>query len=555
MIEFGYAALALIAVPLFRTAGIHGYEEAKDQLFIVLTGLAATAGILYGFPALTPGPVFLFFAFVAFLSLSVLWSDNPLNSIQDMPRWWALFWFFLCCRAVPPDLLLPAVFLPAPFVAAYGIVQQVWFLDPLDEVGRGYIKEHRKKTSFLTWLGNANYSGAYLAPMVYVGLHLACTGSWLWGIPLALVIAGIGLSRCRAAWAGAMMGFAVMPGMWPYVAVLAVPIGLIGVRRLEPIVSRWIYLQICYEIWKKKPLFGWGPRVFRRKMFRAQADMNAKDRSLLGDLDTPPRNPLPLGKRSHNEYSETLIEGGILGLVLFLAWIGSTIAGAWPVMENRLLLAGMVSGLVTALFTYNLRMAPTAMPILALAALLTPGGVPVYRPPLPAAMLLIPVIGYLVWHFAGKGYLGNWYNWKAGRTKSPEETRKLVLKALEYAPKNNTYLSNAALAHQGYDPAAALAMCEKMIHHFDGEKVEWAVYDQYGRLAWNNHSLLPARAAFLTAVYLNPRYKPAYECLGQVNQTLETIQAQMKREEEKQRKAEIRHIKKKNSRNKKRRAG
>jgi len=321
-----YTILCSVLVPIFRVRGIYGYTDAKNQLFFLLTALTLSASLFMGgVPVVAGAPALLLFSFITLLTVSVLWTDGKENALQDMPRWWTLFAFFMICGQVPAEFILPAVFVTAVFMALYGTVQQLgpykklWFtVDPvwpmLDNIIKGRIKADR----FYSWLGNSNYTASYLTPCFFIGLYLVSMESLWYLIGLVPVGIGIGLSRCRAAWAATILGLIVLNAiMNPWLLIPFVLLGLvaaaIGMQRIESTMGRWYYIQICWRLWKKSPIFGHGPRVFRRNIFNIQAEMNHEDPTYLGTPDKPGRNTFPVGKRAHNDHIETLAEAGLVG--------------------------------------------------------------------------------------------------------------------------------------------------------------------------------------------------------------------------------------------------
>ena len=69
-----------------------------------------------------------------------------------------------------------------------------------------------------------------------------------------------------------------------------------------------IHWLTAYELWKKKPIFGWGTKSFRYKCKDLKNITYFKEE---GRCNTHP----------HNIYLEILSETGVLGLILFLSFL------------------------------------------------------------------------------------------------------------------------------------------------------------------------------------------------------------------------------------------
>jgi len=204
-----YVALASALVPIVRGRGHYGWTEFKDRIFVLLSCLAFLA-LLPFLPLTTDGPILYLGLFVAYLTASLFWCDDPRGALEDLTRWWGVLLFAFCCSLAPMELVLRALFLPAPFVAIYGLMHQWLAIDPIHEETAEFLRTRRKKTRLYSWLGNSNYTAAYLAPQFFIGFHLALTGSAWWFVGLVPVGIAIVWSRCRAAWCSVTVGLAVL---------------------------------------------------------------------------------------------------------------------------------------------------------------------------------------------------------------------------------------------------------------------------------------------------------------------------------------------------------
>ncbi len=525
IIALAYVALASTLVPVIRGRGHYGWTEFKDRAFVLLSA-AAFVVLLPFLPAVGGrGAASFLGLFVAYLTASTFWSDDPRGALEDLTRWWGLLLFALCCGVAPMELSLRAVFLPAPFVAVYGLIHQWLVMDPIHPETAEFLRKRKKATRLYSWLGNSNYTAAYLAPNFFIGFHLALTSSPWWFLALVPVTAAIVWSQCRAAWCSVVVGLAVLDAiLYPELIALGITLflalALICLPRIAPTIGRIFYALACFHMWRGRPLFGWGPRVFRRKYFRVQAQMNRKDPTILGDLENEGRNTFPVGKRAHNDHAETLAEGGVIGYGLLLAFMGVSVYAALP---HPVLTAGLVAAWVHALFFYNLRTAATAIPAFGLAgaAAMGPGVVAV---PLAPAVLLAAVAAWIAYRHAWRPLVAGEHYARACDNNQGEEAERHLQRALQLDPYNNMFLTAAAFPRDGWNPAQAFIYLERAIQHIDGQKLEWALFDQFGRTAWMNGAMLVAKRAFEQAVFLNPSYQPAYEGLQKTVATIPQAQ-------------------------------
>jgi hypothetical protein len=527
MLDFAYIALSSTLTLVLRGRGHYGYTDLKNQALLLLSALHLAASLaLSDLSFELSAPLAAFLGYLVLLSISACWSDNVEDAVRDLPRWWCLFYFCMVCSRVSPDLVLAALFVPAPFAAAYGLCQQWFRFDPCWDLMRQQRDEVFKKAGrFYSFLGNSNYTAAYLGVAFFAGLHLAASQSLWWLAGLVPVWVGLGFSRCRAAWAAVISGlvaanvmFSASPLLLVLGLIMAMAVGIIGLQRIESTLGRWWYARICVRLWKKRPALGWGPRIFRRRIFDYQAQMNAKDPTILGTLKKPGRNQFPVGKRAHNDWFETLAESGIIGLGLFAAFAGLCLWHA----PDPLLAGGILAGAVNALFFYNLRTAATALPFFGLAGLCTG---PAWAVPYPVqAAFWVLVLGALVYRMAWTPHKAARHYYQAQTAKAEADCTKHIHRALELDPANNMYQHFAAVVSMPRDPVTALMHLTACLHQNDGQKVAWTLWDQLGRIAYANGAMFLARAAFGMSHHLNPAFAPAVQGLAVTDATLAEMQ-------------------------------
>jgi hypothetical protein len=285
LILAAYVALVFTAVPIFRVEGRFGLDYAKDQLFTALTGIMVIVAIFHGKLPSVSSPWML--GFFGFAFLSIFWCDHNHIGKREVIRLMAIFTFVGLASQLPKGYLILACFLPAPVVAIQGAIQQIWKRDLCDKrTERGFTK----RTRFVGWCISANHAAAYLTMQGFLGIWLTVNDSSWFGIPTTIVFLGIALSQCRAAQLSCLVGLAVLfPLVIPFLLAGAVFAYLKQPKCVESIGHRWLMTRAAFEIWKRFPIFGAGPRCFRHKHSRATAELNLRDETILGRPGKPGR--------------------------------------------------------------------------------------------------------------------------------------------------------------------------------------------------------------------------------------------------------------------------
>lgn len=487
-------SLALIAVPIFRTQWTtfyYTYEKAKNNLLIIIAGLLCIAALFGGFPVPADLSMWALFYFTCYLSLSALWSDNPRDSIDDLPRYWALFVFALICTQMPRNLLLQAVFIPSPFIAAYGLSNRILKRDILDRGMDGFVRKQKQRdrvrTTFISWLGNYNYIGAYLAPQFFIGLYLINHISLWYAIPYMIVVAGIIMCGCKGAQIGVIIGsIFVMPH-----GVILLPVAIVMgyvMFKLKPnsFIGRLPYISFARVLLKRNPLFGCGPRVVRRKVYRVQATLS-------------PRKHYSKCRRLHNDHLETLVEAGLFGFLLYALFVGTALGNA---ISHPYLLGCLVAVLVNALVFYPLRTAATALPFFAVVGTLAVPGAFV-NVPFYFALFCTALIGYLIYWFPIRHYRLQRYLYLAGNETNAGNALQFLTKAQLLYPKNNALLWILANAYTFLNHVESFKYIINAIYNFDGEVIEWDLYSFAGARARMNGSKSLAYNLYKQALVLN----------------------------------------------------
>jgi len=500
MIELYYfiAVLTLVLVPIFRVSGTweYGYSEAKNQLLILLMGATSVLLLYTGFPY--GGPSIWLLLFVTYLTLTCAWSDLPENAIADVPRWWAVFILYSLTRTISTyhqDLILYAIFFPALVVGAYAVIQKIFKVDPLDRFYQKLLREDKfhKKERFDSWIGNPNYLGAYLIIPFFVGLHLSVVSTYWCLIPTGFILLCIGLTHCRAAQLGCVVGFIYLLPL----TALSGAVLLFLVVTISPwrsgLKAAWYgrrhYYTIGWFLFKKHPIFGFGPRVFRRKVFKAQAELRPEK--------------YEMGKRMHQEHLETLVEGGLIGFSLWCIFFYSLLKGA---TYEPLLFGALVGVLVDGLFFYPFRSAASGLSFWALAGTLS-GSFQTLSLSLPAWVLISTLILWLTYYHSIRRFIANYWYFRSLITKDREEAIDNINHALTKYPRCNSFLIHAAELFLPINPQVSSAYFQRGIEHNDGERIEYIWWVRFGEILCAAGDLGKAMAAFQTALHLNPTWE------------------------------------------------
>lgn len=510
MWEYIFIAIILVAVPIFRVDGPYGLDQAKNSLFILLTGISFLVTAMAGMPAFGGSADTALLLFVLYASISTLWTEQPKKALKEIVRLWAVFWFYITASMVNKDFLLLALFIPAPFISAYGLVQQIFRYDPFD---KRIQKQLTKKTRFLSFLGNSNYTATYLAPQIFIGAYLINQySSWIIIPGLIIVAAGLMLSQCRAAILSVIAGTAIiLPESIPFMIIFFfIFIFKKGCR--ESIGHRFILTRACIELWKKRPLFGWGSCTFRVKLYRALAVMNSKDKNILGNSKKPGRYTFTQARRAHNDYAETLVEYGIAGAVILVIFLYSIIQ---QTIGHPFIMAGIITVMVNAFFFYPFRDTALSLPFFTIAASVNTSAIePLFIMSPGIQVLCGMVILYISYLYAFKPFMGNYHY-----------TRDNPDKALTYDPFHNAYLYRKAIKNlrKGKNVTAFISL-EKAINNPDGEGLEYMMLNTYGNVAIINGAYHLAKRAFSTSIIMNPSNKESIQGLKQTESILAWIE-------------------------------
>jgi O-antigen ligase/Flp pilus assembly protein TadD len=294
---------------------------------------------------------------------------------------------FACSRGVSYEKLAHLVLFTGALMAIYGLFQS-FGVEKVDWTS------HFESRAFST-LGNPDYLGGYLVGLVPLAFILTIRSnhqeSWLWFRAVTLfLLMGLWMTRVRGAFlalgAAALFLLAVFLFSWGrdlfrrnirfVLAAFAVLIiaagtylsrhgGLAAFSSKQITVQQRVQLyQVVWEMVKAHPWFGIG-----LGQLGTQFPLYQSKPWTPADY---PQHPYTFSEHAHNEYLQFLAEGGVPGLLLFLALLvvyAKSIRGflknAASKPEEKEFLIGIAGGMVALLTqsisNFPLQVAPTAV--------------------------------------------------------------------------------------------------------------------------------------------------------------------------------------------------
>ena len=228
-------------------------------------------------------------------------------------------------------------------------------------------------------IGNTNYLGCYLLFPIFASIALfsnprTCRHVRFGIIPSSflLLVSALVLSRARASWLGFGVGFTLwvfltVPRKTFIVVALLGSLGmLVAILWFPHVAKDWTetntlgyrakYWRASIELSKQNPMFGTGFGSYRNLVYAAQAKLGQKDPDFWKGYVAPkPRHV-------HNDYLESLNDGGLLYAVTFWGFIFWILRNSFRKGSNRAQVAiwcGLIAILVSALFFFPMRLVDT----------------------------------------------------------------------------------------------------------------------------------------------------------------------------------------------------
>ena len=366
-------------------------------------------------------------------------------------------------------------------------------------------KPGRKFGEFGT-LGNRNWYAGFVIPSVGFVMYLAVTCHWTFGLVILPALWTLKLGRSKSALAAFTWGlaFAAIPFMWDK---------WVTARK------RLYFLRAGFFLIKERPLFGWGPRMFRREVYRAHAKINEETKGTFLDRK---RYDNPKPRETHNDYVGWWVDSGLIGLLLFLG------AVLWPVVSSVqslnlaviVILYATVGCLIDGLVFYPFRQAGMAVPfwtlLIMLEVLVDKQQFHYYTLSVMDSLLINCTVTLIILKSTYNYFMSSWW---ANRAYSGNDPTAMD-KALRLDPNNNLYLTSLLPGLMKQDVIAACSCASRVIEHFDGDTVPWVVWTQYGQARLGLGSLIEAKKCFEIALQTYPGFQPAVNGIKQCNQVL-----------------------------------
>jgi len=509
----GYIFLLAAVIPFFSW---QQREEGRNLVSMLITGVFLIMWLATGIlPFVWDTTTIYVLCFGLWMIASIFWSHSRQSS-QDLFFMLCGLIVFLSARRIPFEILLPILFVPGVIFAGASLI---------------FYKSDKPKRKYPVF-GNSNHVGAFLLIPLFAGTWLTFNTSWFIA-PLVIMIAvAIGLSRCRGAQLGAIVGLMYVACVQVPYMLAFIPVTLIGGYLICRSKGKTFYDSTSGRISlflaallliKKAPLSGHGLRTFRREYPAIIPELlNSKLLKHFYARGTTIENVK--SHRIHNDHFEIILELGIIGYILFLSMFTSLL---WT--ENILLSGAIIAFAVHGLFFFPLREAHTAFPFWALAGGLA-GTSSVVMPVNPIlAVVLILIVGRIMW-WVGVKTLGLSYYDRAVKiavlpNAEDEVGKKALLHkqtwlnlAIKCDPYNNLYLTEGYYYNVFNNPEAAFQFASRCMENYDGGKVRWGVCDQYARALLRLGGLGVAKMAVKYALHINPDFQQSQELMKQLNE-------------------------------------
>lgn len=310
-------------------------------------------------------------------------------------------------------------------------------------------------------------------------------------------------------------------------------------KNISTLVQRSQFFSASLELLKENPFFGTGLWSYRNGVYRAQAKiLKANPDFFRGKRVNKP-------KRVHNEYLETLNDGGIVAAVILLFFVLIIMRHGLKVIRDQnadthtrivasiafsMIIAIMVNAIFFFPFRINTTLFLTALTLGLLEGIYLSHYNLYSKTPsrniscAPVLVCLIILMLISVFWFRGirpfKAEMAFFNYKKATYFKNIKKAETHILKAISYDPGNTYYHINAAMMYmnnfRNYQKANELI--EESLINFIGDNTLWGVYYTKGIVKFQMGSLFEARDAFQNSLYYNPLDKKTIQQLERLEE-------------------------------------
>jgi tetratricopeptide (TPR) repeat protein len=588
LLELVLISIILIVLPLFKwNVKWGGAFVAKEVVFFIISIGYLCILLLTGMKIAGGYSGYFLLTFVIFATCSAMWSSNIEQTWQDIVKWWAMYGLFIMASSLPVNTILVISVIPLPVFLAWGFLQYL-DKDPFDKELKAYMALREREMGYRMFLGigNPNHTGAFLAPYMFIVAYLGINVSPYFYLLLPPLAYGIYLTECYSAILGIVVGacFVYPPySLFGLLVLAACAATVLYIRKYKvefyqrrlrrkvySLKTRFYFVKIALRLWRQNPLFGWGLKTFARESYDMQAIMNKDDPNLLGYADDkihiPPKySPFP--ERVHNDFIEILMESGVIGAILFMAFL-SVISYNAVMSGNYVLLAGIICLAVHGCTFYTIS-AFSYIPYMVLAVCASGAtAVNVSFPFILGAAIscvaIKMVISYAIYPLLSMMLVARCNlvlkrvereimtleNVKASQPMTEKEIaemdnriRRILMeghaeqeryidKAVKYTPVNGSVLATAADLKGKIDPWFALHYAERAIHYFDGVMLCGGVWGNYAELLLKCGNWNGAKRAYSYALFLDPTLVAARLTLRNMEQREEAQKEKQVRDQQ-----------------------
>lgn len=522
---FPCIALSLSCV-LLGTSHVWRPYEAPKEVWIVLSGmLIALWWGIHGssqlpLPAWT---VWLVAALLTLWGLRSLVTKLPQRALWDTVQYVCGLVIALAC---PFEWTVVAIVIASLLNCAYAIAQNVFKWEPM----KGTTNAH--KLYAIGFIGNENMLGTWLVPVICLTLWLVAV-HWLWALALGPQLFVLVRTHCKAAMIGVVGGFFWLMFALGHPELVTLVVGLVWLAYMlvakhyirhgsNTFQERMNYWKIAWTQFKKAPVFGVGFSEFQNRVCFLQQELNDKSNGkfLLRDnyYDPWPR-------RCHNDLLQHLVDHGIVGTVLIVAYVLGALyyginGGGWFAVCTTTAFAGL---LMCGMGLHTFYLPPTNLMFWFLT-------ISLYKTAPPTEVVLhgttflyvaVPVC-LLILVLATRLILFELWFQKFLKTGDPK-TRDRLLKWFPTSAVLHDYAS--LFCAKQVDAVGIVKHAALAIAHYDGINRLWEAYTNLGSGLMMLGAMQPAKLCYDRALKLWPSFERGQGALNQLTDIMKIMQS------------------------------